>query len=206
MTDLDLERLGDVWRQRPNPAELEHLQQTAEKVRRRARWAQLIDIVSAVVVSIVVLLLVAGNPELDTMVVGGAAIVVLLAGQIRSRRLRQAELRSLTGSTEQMLDQSIGRLEATLKRTRFNLIALVPALGLGLGLAYVVDDRGGQKMLTQLISSPWEGGLLIAAAFLALATMIVYLIGRIRANRKELERLLALRQSYREEQESSGGG
>ena len=205
MTDLDLERLGDVWRQRPDPTELEHLRLTAEKVRRRARWTQFIDALSAAVVSAVVLLLVAANPELETMIVGGAAILVLLAGQIRSRRLRQAELRSLTGSIEQMLDQSIGRLEGTLKRTRFHLVALAPALGLGLVFAYVVDDRGGRELLTQLVSSSWKGGLLIAAAFVLLAAMFIYFAGRMRADRKELERMLALRQSYREEQDSTDG-
>src|SRR5262245_53102612 len=101
MIEFDLDRLGDVWRERPDPAELERLQRTADRVRRRARWGQTIDIVSAVVVAIVVLLLVLSNPKIDTLLVGGAAILVLLGSQIRYRRLRQDELRSLTGSAEQ---------------------------------------------------------------------------------------------------------
>ena len=88
MIDFDLDRLGDVWRQRPDPAELEALKRSAEIVRRRARWAQLIDIVAAVVVAAVVLLLVLSNPKVDTLLVGGAAILMLLGTQVRSRRLR----------------------------------------------------------------------------------------------------------------------
>ena len=44
MTDFDLDRLGDVWRQQPDPAEMERLQRSAAAVSRRARWAQLVDI------------------------------------------------------------------------------------------------------------------------------------------------------------------
>ena len=91
MIDFDLDRLGDVWRQRPDPAELEHLKRSADAVRRRARWAQLIDIVAALVVAAVVLLLVLSNPKADTLLVGGAAILMLLGTQVRSRRLRQRE-------------------------------------------------------------------------------------------------------------------
>lgn len=204
MTDLDLEHLGDVWRQRPDPAELAHLRQTAETVRRRARWAHMIDIVAAVLVSAVVLLLVASNPEVDTMIVGGAAILVLLGGQIRSRRLRLEELRSLTGSTEEMLDQSIARTEATLKRTRFQLLGLAPGFAIGLALAYLADDNAARLLPAQSLSGGWKTGLLIAGALAAVA-MALYLVRSLRAGRKELERLLSLRQSYREEQESSDG-
>ena len=37
MSDFDLDRLGDVWRQQPDPAEMERLQRTAAAVSRRAR-------------------------------------------------------------------------------------------------------------------------------------------------------------------------
>ena len=197
--DLDLEHLGDVWRQRPTPAELAHLRQTAEAVRRRARWAQVVDVVAAVLVSGVVLLLITSNPEVDTMIVGGAAILVLLGGEIRSRRLRQEELRSLTGSTEQMLDQSIARMEATLKRTRFQLLGLPPAFLIGLTFAYFADP--GRRLPSHLVSNSWKIALLVAGVAAAV-TMFLYLVRSLRAGRKELGRLLALRQSYREEPDS----
>ena len=201
MTDLDLEHLGDVWRQRPTPAELAHLRQTAEAVRRRARWAQVVDLIAAALVSGVVLLLVASNPEVDTLIVGGAAILVLLGGEIRSRRLRQEELRGLTGSTEQMLDQSIARMEATLKRTRFQLHGLGPALAVGWALAYFATNGADRHWPAPLLTGNWKP-FLMAAAVLAVVAMALYLIRSLRAGRKELGRLLALRQSYREDQDS----
>jgi|SoiMethySBSTD1v2_1073268.scaffolds.fasta_scaffold260834_3 hypothetical protein len=202
MIDFDLDRLGDVWRQRPDPAELEHLKRSADAVRRRARWAQLIDIVAALVVAAVVLLLVLSNPKADTLLVGGAAILMLLGTQVRSRRLRQEELRSLTGSTEQMLDQSISRTQATLKRSRLHLLGFAPAIALGFLFAYVVDDRAAGG-LRQLTSVPMARIAMVVGVALFVTAMTVYLIGTIRTTRRELERLIALREAYRGEQDSN---
>ena len=202
MSDLDLERLGDVWRQRPDPAELEQLKRSAELVQRRARWAQVVDIVSAIVVAGVVLLLVLSNPSLDTLVVGGGAILVLLLGQIRSRRFRQKELRSLTGSTEQMLDQSIERVRAGLTRARSTLIVLPPAFLLGILVAYVAVPRSGGE-LAERFAQPGVSTAIQIAAFLALAAAVVHILRTNRVSRRELERLTALRDAYRQEGESS---
>jgi hypothetical protein len=200
LTDLDLEHLGDVWRQQPDPAELERLRRTAETVRRRARWSQAVDAVAALLVAGVVLLLVAGNPELDTMIVGGGAVLVLLAGHIRSRRLREEELRSLSGSAEQMLDQSVARLKAKIKRTRYQLLCLLPGFGIGIAIAYFADEGAGQQALSRLITNSREAGLLFVGGLVAVAAMFLYLLRNLRAERKELDRLAALRQSYDDEQ------
>ena len=48
MSDFDLDRLGDVWRQQPDPEEVARLQKSAAAVARRARLAQVIDIGAAV--------------------------------------------------------------------------------------------------------------------------------------------------------------
>ena len=124
MTDFDLDRLGDVWRQQPDPAELERLQKSAATVARRARISQVTDIVVAVAVAAVVIFLVASNPRPVTVAVGGAAILVLLVGNIRLRRVRQIELKHLAGGTEEMLDQSIIRAETTVRHHRFSLLGL----------------------------------------------------------------------------------
>jgi len=202
MIDFDLDRLGDVWRQRPDPAELEALKRSADAVRRRARLAQLIDIVAAVVVAAVVLLLVLSNPQVNTVLVGGAAILMLLGSEVRSRRLRQEELRSLTGSTEQMLDQSITRTKATIKRSRFQLLSAVPGLSLGLLLAYVVDD-GAAGTLRKLSSDPGTRIIVTLVLVFVLTALMAYLVKTIRASRRELDRLVALREAYRGEQDSS---
>src|SRR5690606_12347868 len=103
MTDLDLERLGTMWRQSPDPAEMENLRRSAAQVRKRARAAQRVDAIAALLVSLVILFLVLSNPKIDTLAVGGGALLILLTSQIRSRRLRKAELEALTGTTEEML-------------------------------------------------------------------------------------------------------
>ena len=43
MTDFDLDRLGELWRQDPEPAEIERMRQSAAAISRRARRAQLAD-------------------------------------------------------------------------------------------------------------------------------------------------------------------
>ena len=60
MTDFDLDRLGDVWRQDPDPAEMAALKRTAETVARRARREQIADTGFAAVVSIAVLVVAVG--------------------------------------------------------------------------------------------------------------------------------------------------
>lgn len=202
MTDLDLERLGDVWRQRPDPEELEELKRSAERVRRRARWLQVIDVVAAIVVGGVVLFLVLSNPQLETLLVGGGAILVLLVGQIRSRRFRQKELRSLAGSTEQMLDQSIERVRATLARARSGLIILPLAILLGYFVAYVAS-RSQAEIATRIAAQPGLADLIRIACGLATVLALVMIIRSIRSCRRELGRLTALRDSYRQEQESA---
>ena len=205
MTDLDLERLGDVWRQRPDPAELEELKRTAERVRRRARWLQAIDLASAIIVSAVVLWLVLASPEVDTLIVGGGAIVVLLVSQIRSRRFRQQELRSLEGSAEQMLDQSIERVRASLKRARSGLIVFVPGLLLGGLVGYVAEPGLGGTIRERIAAQPGLGTLIMIVATVAIVLGFVHLLRSVGRSRRELQRLTALRDSYRQDQKPGSG-
>lgn len=201
MTDLDLERLGDVWRQPPNPAELEELKRAAENVRRRARWLQIIDIVAAIVVAGVVLAMILANPQVDTLIVGGGAILLLLVSQVRTRRFRQQELRSLTGSAEQMLDQSIARVHAALKRAQSGLIIYFPALMLGILFAYVAERRSGGAISERIDAQPGLGVAIQILAILAVIGGFVHILQSARRSRRELHRLAALKDSYRKEQD-----
>src|SRR6476619_571627 len=131
MNDFDLDRLGDVWRQQPGPAEMERLQKSAAAVARRARLAQVTDIAVALAVAGVVIFLVASNPKPGTVLIGSAAILVLLFSNIRLRKVRRIELEQLTGGTEEMLDQSIARVETTLRHLRVSVIGFPVAAVLG---------------------------------------------------------------------------
>jgi hypothetical protein len=203
MSDFDLDRLGDVWRQQLDPAELERLQRTAAAVSRRARWAQFVDAGAALVVAAVVILLVAANPQANTFVLGAAAIIGLLGSHIRQRKLRQLELKSLTGGTEDMLNQSVARVEATLKRTRYSLFAIGPALLIGWVFMNAVTGRPVRGLLPGMFAAPWFRFVWIGGILLLLAAGAFYFILSIRRGRRELERLVAMRDAYREERESS---
>jgi hypothetical protein len=205
MTDLDLERLGDVWRQRPEPKELEEIRRAAEAVRRRARWLQVVDIVAALVVSGVVLWMVLANPKTDTLIVGGGAILILLGSQIRSRRFRQQELRSLTGSAEQMLDQSIERVRASLKRARSALFLLPATFLVGHFVGYITEGGSPGPLRTAIASRPGLGQIIIVGSVVVLAAAVFLVLRNLHKNRRELERLSALRAAYSDDENSATG-
>lgn len=199
MTDFDLDRLGDVWRQEPDPEEMARLQRSAAAVARRARITQVIDIVAALAVAAVVIFLVASNPKAGTVLVGGAAILVLLISNIRLRRVRRIELEHLTGGTEEMLDQSIARVETTVRHHRFSLIGLVPAVLVGALVAYGSQGR----LLSETQGWPMRG-LLLPVGILVVLGAVAFSARAMRRGRRELERLRAMREAYRRERESTG--
>ncbi|WP_114952176.1 hypothetical protein [Sphingosinicella terrae] len=197
MSDLDLDRLGDVWRQQPSASEMADLQRSAETVRRRARWAQRADVSAAILIAGAVLLFVLRNPEPSTMLVGSGAILLLLFSQMRQRKLRAAELEGLVGSSEEMLDQSIERLRQSLKRIRYGALTLGPALLVGWLLARTANLAAAAAPDPELRTILLVGGVaLLAATAWTLAASY-------RQVKRELERLLALREAYRVESESS---
>lgn len=205
MTDFDLDRLGDVWRQQPDPAEMERLQKSAATVARRARRAQVIDIGAAVAVSLIVILLVASNPKLGTMLIGAAAIVVLLGSNVRLRRLRQVELQTLAGSTEDMLDQSIQRIEATLRYRWFTLVAAGPTFLIGTTMG--AGSGGSNRLATlfpQLAELMKDRLLLFGVGALIFLVMALLILRSIVRSRRELRRLETMREAYRRERESTG--
>ena len=201
MSDFDLDRLGDVWRQQPDAAELARLQKSADAVAKRARLAQVIDIGAALAVSAVVILLVASNPKPDTILIGAAAILILLASNMRLRKLRRIELSNLTGSTEDMLDQSINRVETTLRHHRFALIGVVPAFAVGSLVAALTQ---GDALVPALHGG---GTFRVLWVLLGIAVVLVGILFAFRAakrSKRELERLKSMRDAYRREYESTG--
>lgn len=202
MNEFDLDRLGDVWRQQPDPEEMERLQRTAAAVSRRARWGQVVDIGAAIAVAGVVILLVLSNPRIATVLMGAAAILVLLVSNVRLRKLRQVELRSLTGTTEEMLEQSIDRVANTLRYQIFSLIASGPAVLIGY-LAASATQRSVGSLMSSLSGVPKFGILWAGAWFVAFAGIAAFGIFSIRRTRGELGRLTAMREAYRVEGESA---
>ncbi|HYD11505.1 MAG TPA: hypothetical protein VEC11_01520 [Allosphingosinicella sp.] len=198
MNDFDLDRLGDVWRQQPDPAELERLRKSAAAVARRARLAQIVDVGAAIAVGTAVIVLVLSNPTGRTFLLGGAALIFLLGSNIRQRRLRQLELKSLTGGTEDMLDQSIERIEATLRHNRLSLILMGPMVLVG-----AIFMTAANSDVDSAFQAAMHSPALRILAVAALAGVAAYLLYAIRRGRRELGRLRAMREAYRQEREKS---
>jgi hypothetical protein len=110
--------------------------------------------------------------------------------------VRRIELAHLTGSTEEMLDQSIVRAETSLRHHRFGLIGSGPAFAFGIIVASMARGRD----LLPLI----QGGFLIALGVAVVAGAFLYSLRGMRRARRELDRLRVMREAYRSERESSG--
>jgi len=101
-----------------------------------------------------------------------------------------------------MLDQSIERVGTTIRHNRFTLIALGPCLVFGILLASVADRGGGS--LPILSQDPLVHLLLTGGPLVAVAGVFIFLFLAVRRGRRELERLQAMRETYRQERKSSG--
>lgn len=203
MSDLDLDRLGELWRKELDAEAIEALRRKADAVKRRARWATIFDHILAALIVVTVLLIIFSDPRLGIVFVGGVAIVFLVLSQLRQRRYRRLELEGLAGGTEAMLDQLIARSEATLKRASSSLFLIGPATVLGVlfGLAADQDRAGG--FFAQRDGDPLQI-LLVPLAVLVLAVILIHLYRTVRRSRRELERLTELRESYSAENAASG--
>jgi len=203
MSDFDLDRLGDVWRQQPDPEEMQRLQRTAIAIARRARFAAIMDICAAVAVAAVVIALVAANPKIQTFLMGSAAILVLLGSNLRQRKLRRVELKGLTGTTEDMIDQSIARVETTLRHHKFTLYgAPLIFITVWLGFAAAGTPRP-ESILAGLRAIAWLRTTVMGAGFAAVVGLTVFLLISIRRGRRELGRLIAMRDAYRQERNTT---
>jgi hypothetical protein len=199
MNDFDLERLGEVWREEPPAAEVEWMRRSALEVSRRARMAQRLEAVAALLVGGMAIAFVIVSPSIQTALAAGGAILVLLVTQARQRRLRALELRALTGSTEEMLDQAIARTQAMIKRNWFSLVGMGPATILGLALAHSARLNLAEGPLPEHLS---RGRVTVAMALLLLG-VAAYLAVIIRRDRAQLRRLNSHRESYRREDDGA---
>ncbi|HEV2748364.1 MAG TPA: hypothetical protein VGW34_13830 [Allosphingosinicella sp.] len=203
MTDIDLDKLGTVWRGSLADEQISDLVRSARKVSRRARIGLMLDQVGAALVVLAVLVIVAVDGEADTIFFGSVAILVLVLSQLRQRRYRQIEVRSLTGGTEAMIEQLIERQRASLKRVRFGLWIIGPATVAGVLFASTIGGSAEYEMLSRRIADPQLRIVLMGLATLLITGTAVHLALTIRRYRGEIERLMALRDAYRREHESS---
>ncbi|MFN3944109.1 MAG: hypothetical protein ACK4K7_04175 [Allosphingosinicella sp.] len=200
MNDFDLDRLGGLWRADPDPEEIRRLERSAAKARKRGRLAAMLDMALALLIAAVVIGAVAVNPERQTVMAGGAALLILLLSHVRQRRLREVELQSLASDTGTMLDQSIARLDARLKRMRLGLVAIGPATLIGAVFASALDQSSGGEFFQNLWRDEGLRGPVVIGAVMLVAATVVQMFVSLRRSRRELDRLRELRAAYAREQ------
>lgn len=199
MSDLDLDKLGALWREALPEEETRDLERSARHVSRRAKLALVGGYVLAAAIGVAVLVIVAINPEGETAFFGGVALLLLLLSQVRRRRYRQIEIQGLTGDTEAMIDQLIERQQATLKLARFSLWIIGPATVAGIFFGSAVGGSAGSKLFLERVADMESRLLLLGIAFLLIATMAAQIVIAMRKHGCELDRLIALREAYRQE-------
>ena len=126
----------------------------------------------------------------------------MLFGTNYQRRLRQTELKALTGTAEEMLDQSIERLSATRKRAAFGLLVAIPSVLAGLGFGAVIESDSSE-LIARWRENPEALRLFEAVMVGVLVMFLVQMFVAARRSRTELARLRALREAYRQESEDS---
>ena len=104
-----------------------------------------------------------------------------------------------------MLDQSIERVTATVKRTRLGLIMGMPAVPIGALLASAVESSSGDEIASRIAAYEGLGTAILLVAGLGFSTMATHLFRQFRRSPRELERLILLREAYRQEHEWSKG-
>jgi hypothetical protein len=203
VSDFDLDRLGSLWRTEPEAEEMRELKRSADLARRKARWLMILDYALAGVTIGAVLLILAVNPKPEALLVGGAAVFVMITSLLRRRRLRRFELQGLVGDTESMLESSIVRIEATVKRAKSGLMVIGPSIFLGLLFGFIVDKGGGGAALPTIEGDAWRGVVVRGLFIFIVVATIAQLVLSIRRSRAELNRLIRLREAFRQEHEGS---
>ena len=99
-----------------------------------------------------------------------------------------------------MLDQSIERVETALKHNRVSLVAMGPALIIGILFAAAAESRVASLFPE---GPPMFRTLLVGLAAVIIAGAAVFLALAIKRGRRELERLRAMREAYRQERETT---
>jgi hypothetical protein len=195
LTEFDLDQLGTLWRETPDEGEDERLRRSARLANRKARLQAIFDhaLLAVLIAGIVCAIML--FPQLEVIAAGAAVAALLVSGQVRQRRYRQAEWRRLDGDTLSMIEQAQASNEWALKRAAFGLVFVAPAALLGALLASTLES-GGAELRIPIVESSSSPLLVTLPAFGALVLLIAHLLHTMRARRRELRRLERLRDSF----------
>ena len=198
MTDPDLQKLADLWKEADSSEPQPAFEAMARKARRRGRifaWLDFAAVAFILVTSLVGFLM---EPGPVTMVAAIALVVTTLIVTRKQRQIKQMTRTLDTASRSAFIDTSISNATANLRRTRLSL-AFFP-LGVVIALTYKMALRVGGR--TELIPGEFVDWVqtprgIITMALLAL--LFAWGLSTARRIRRELLRLEELRAAYAEE-------
>jgi CHASE3 domain sensor protein len=99
-----------------------------------------------------------------------------------------------------MLDQSIVRAETTLRHHRFGLLAIGPAVIIGVVVAWTSQ---GRHLFPAIQGGPGLRLVFVVLALAVVAAAFFYSLRGLGRSRRELDRLRTMREAYRREREST---
>lgn len=201
MVEREMDELALLWTQEGAPEEEQEQQlvrRLAERVGWRARLFRYADFGAAIAI--------AGGIALLVLMDGAGATglsALLLVGAIgwtswKRQALWDAEMSVGIGGGESMLDAARKSSEARLRRTNVSLIALLPAFALSLwfGFGLYEPNMDSLSELSAYMRADLERTIL---AFGGVALLFGWLLHSRRRLLRELRRIEAVREEYREE-------
>ena len=205
MTDPDLQKLADLWREtdaaEPQPA----FEAMARKARRRGRIFAWLDFAAVAFILATSVIGFVMKPGAITMVAAIALIVTTVIVTRKRRQIKQMTRTLDTASREAFVDTCISNATANLRRTRLSL-AFFP-LGVVVALTYKMALRAGGR--TELIPATFVEWVQTPRGIITLALLVLLFawgVGTARRIRRELRRLEELRAAYSEEDRRDQGG
>lgn len=207
MTDPDLQKLADLWKESDSAEPQPAFEAMARKARRRGRIFAWLDFAAVTFILATSLIGFFMTPGAITMVTAIALIVTTLIVTRKRRQIKQMTKTLDTASREAFIDTSISNATANLRRTRLSL-AFFP-LGVVCALTYKMALRAGGR--TELIPATFVEWVQTSRGIITLVLLALLFAWGLRTAgrvRRELRRLEDLRAAYSEEdrQDRSEGG
>ncbi|HEX8622315.1 MAG TPA: hypothetical protein VF718_10115 [Allosphingosinicella sp.] len=198
MTDPDLQKLADLWKETDAAEPPRAFEAMARKARRRGRIFAWLDFAAVAFILGTSLVGIFMEPGTVTMVAAIALIVITIIVTRKRRQIKQMTRTLDTASREAFIDTSLNNAAANLRRTRLSL-AFFP-IGVVCALIYKMALRAGGR--TELIPATFVDWVQTPRGILTmvlLALLFAWGLRTARRIRQELRRLEELRAAYSEE-------
>ncbi|HEX8261575.1 MAG TPA: hypothetical protein VF547_01745 [Allosphingosinicella sp.] len=197
MTDPDLQRLADLWRE-PDAADQGAFEALARRARLRGRIVAYLNFAAVAVTVGGVAIGVFMKPGTVTMVAAIALILVTVVVLRKRRQIKQMTRTLETAGREAFIETSISNATANLRRTRLSL-SFFP-IGVVVALFYKMSVRvGGRTELMLDAFLEWAPSPRGLVTFAILGLLFAWGLRSASRTKRELRQLEELRSAYAEE-------